>query len=159
VRSVALTPDGGRVLSASADSTLILWDIESGRQLRQYEGHDTQVQGVAISPDGRLAISGSNDTTLILWDLETGEILQRLSGHDDIIRNVDFGPDGQTVLSGSGDTTVRLWRILTDTNSLVQWVEQNRHVREFTCAERERYGIEPPCSQPTAVPDPSRQDV
>ena len=157
VRSVAITPDGKEALSASADSTMILWDIETGRQIRQYEGHDTQIQSVALSPDGKLAISGSNDTTLILWDVATGAILQRFSGHDDVIRSVDFSPDGQSVISGSGDDTVRMWRIILDKDALVAWVQANRYVRDFTCAERQRYTIDPPCEAPTAVPDTSRQ--
>ena len=159
VRSVAITADGERALSASADSTLILWDIDSGRQLRQYEGHDTMVRGVAFSPDERLAISGSNDTTLILWNMETGEILRRYTGHGGGVSSVAFSPDGQMVLSGSLDHTVRQWQLALGLDDLIDWTQANRYLRDFTCAERQRYGIEPLCLPPTNVPDPTRQDV
>ena len=159
VRSVAITADGSQALSASADSTLILWDIDSGRQLRQYEGHDTQVQSVALSPDGGLAVSGSSDTTLIVWNIETGEILRRYSGHQDVIRSIALSPDGKSMLSGAGDGTVRQWQLALDLDDLIQWAQANRYLREFTCAERQRYNVEPLCLPPTNVPDPSRQEA
>ncbi len=154
VRALALSPDGQQVLSASADSTLALWDVESGRRLRTYEGHGTQVQDVALSPDGRYAISGSNDTTMILWEVETGEQLRRLTGHENIIRSVAFAPDGLSVLSGSGDSTVRHWQVSLSLDDLITWANANRYVREFTCAERERYTITPLCPTPTPIVEP-----
>jgi WD40 repeat protein/serine/threonine protein kinase len=154
VRALALSPDGQTVLSASADSTLALWNVESGQRLRTYEGHGTQVQDVALSPDGRYAVSGSNDTTLILWDMESGDQLRRFAGHADVIRSVAFAPDGQTVLSGSGDSTVRQWQVSLSLNDLIAWVNDNRYVRDFTCAERERYAIEPLCPAPTPIIEP-----
>jgi WD40 repeat protein len=154
VRALALSPDGQQVLTASADSTLALWDIESGQRLRTYEGHGTQVQDVTLSPDGRYAISGSNDTTVILWDVESGEQLRRFTGHGDVIRSVAFAPDGQSVLSASGDSTIIQWRVSLSLDDLIGWANTNRYVRDFTCAERERYAIEPLCAAPTPIIEP-----
>jgi WD40 repeat protein len=50
---VALVPDGKAAVSASADRTLKLWDLESGRALRTLEGHADYVYGVAVMPDGK----------------------------------------------------------------------------------------------------------
>lgn len=156
VRSIDLNADGSQMISASADGTLALWNVETGERLRAYEGHGTQVQSVAFSPDGQYAISGSNDTTLILWDVTSGEILRRFSGHEGVIRNVAFSPDGQTVLSGSGDDSVRLWQVNLSLADLKTWTRENRYVRDFTCAERERFAIEPLCAGPTPVFDPGQ---
>jgi WD40 repeat protein len=154
VRALALSPDGQQVMSASADSTLALWDVESGRRLRTYEGHGTQVQDVALSPDGRYAISGSNDTTLILWDVATGEQLRRFTGHGRAVTALAFAPDGRSVLSGSSDNTVRQWQVSLSLDELIEWANANRYVREFTCAERERYTITPLCPTPTPIIEP-----
>jgi WD40 repeat protein len=86
--------------------------------------------------------------------VETGEQLRRFTGHENIIRSVAFAPDGRSVLSGSGDDTVRQWQVSLSLDDLVAWANDNRYVREFTCAERERYAIAPLCPTPTPIIEP-----
>ena len=54
----ALSPDGRRALTAGQDSTVRLWDLETGRCLRVLEGHTGYVMSVAWNADQRRAISG-----------------------------------------------------------------------------------------------------
>ncbi|WP_160111608.1 hypothetical protein [Tolypothrix sp. NIES-4075] len=61
VNAMVVMPDGQRVISASNDNTLKIWDLESGAVLSTLEGHTDWVKAVAITPDGRLAISASRD--------------------------------------------------------------------------------------------------
>jgi WD40 repeat protein len=71
VVAVAVTLDGRRAVFASADGTLKVWDIESGRELlRTLEGYGGGA--VAVTPDGRRAVSASSDGTLKVWDLDSG---------------------------------------------------------------------------------------
>ena len=56
---MAVTPDGRRAVSASADDTLKVWDLESGRELHTLSGHAHSVFTVAVRPDGRRAVSAS----------------------------------------------------------------------------------------------------
>jgi WD40 repeat protein len=72
VKSVTVTPDGKRAVSASSDRTLKVWDLESGRTLGTLEGHSDGVNGVALTADGKRVVSASWDSTLKVWDLETG---------------------------------------------------------------------------------------
>ncbi|MBM3740313.1 MAG: hypothetical protein FJW39_31550, partial [Acidobacteria bacterium] len=53
VGSVAWSPDGQRALSGSADNTVRLWEVETGRCERVLEGHTDSVWSVAWSPDGQ----------------------------------------------------------------------------------------------------------
>ena len=71
--------DGRRALSGSDDRTLRLWDLETGAELRRFEGHEGWVTSVTVLADGRRALSGSWDKTLRLWDLETGAELACLT--------------------------------------------------------------------------------
>jgi WD40 repeat protein len=66
-----VTPDGRRVVSASVDTTLKVWDLETGRPLATLEGHTHGVTACAVTPDGRRVVSASDDRTLKVWDLET----------------------------------------------------------------------------------------
>ena len=52
VTSVAFSPDGSLALSGSADKTVRLWEVATGRPVRVLEGHSGSVFSVAFSPDG-----------------------------------------------------------------------------------------------------------
>src|SRR6185436_6011055 len=78
VTGCAVTADGRRVVSASADGTLKIWDLEAGRVLATLEGHGDVVTGCAVTADGRRVVSASADGTLRVWDLDAGRALATL---------------------------------------------------------------------------------
>jgi WD40 repeat protein len=92
---------------------LLLWDISTGRCLRDFRGHTHWVTSVCWSPDGNFALSGNANGTLELWEIVTGRCLRILKGHTDRIDSVCFSADGNFALSGSRDNTMRLWEIST----------------------------------------------
>jgi WD40 repeat protein len=75
-----VTPDGQRVVWASEDQTLHVWDLESRRSLAILEGHADSVRSCAVTPDGRCVVSASADRTLKVWDLKSGCALATLAG-------------------------------------------------------------------------------
>jgi WD40 repeat protein len=109
VESVAFSPDGSKLVSASADRTIRLWDTVSGQELRTHHGHSGQVRDVAFSPDGNRLASASTDRTIRLWDTTGGRELRTLQGHAHAVFGVAFSPDGRRLASASADQTVKIW--------------------------------------------------
>src|SRR5207247_11199010 len=66
------SPDGRRVITASADHTARLWDAASGQAVGAPLQHDDEVVHAAFSPDGRRVVTASKDGTARLWDATTG---------------------------------------------------------------------------------------
>jgi len=108
--SVAFSPDG-TMLATGTGSTVKLWDVASGNELRTLPAGP--VRTVAFSPDGQTlaASAGVAGQEIKLWDVESGSELHTLKGHSNWINSVVFSPDGQTLASGSVDNTVRLWEV------------------------------------------------
>ncbi len=76
VMSLASSPDGTTVASASWDGTIGLW--RKGTAPRFLTGHDGPVNDVAFSDDGTRLYSASADGSLRVWDVATGSERERL---------------------------------------------------------------------------------
>jgi F-box/WD-40 domain protein MET30 len=118
--------DHNMLATGSYDSTIKIWDIETGEVLRTLRGHTLGVRTLQF--DGSKLISGSLDKTMKIWDWQTGECVSTLQCHTDGVLSVHF--DGCTLASGSVDKTVKIFSFDTkQTFTLRGHTDWVNHVR------------------------------
>lgn len=107
VRAVAISVDGTRVVSASSDKTLCVWDAVDGHPLATLTGHTSEVHDVAFV-DATKVVSGSADKSLRVWDINAGDATYVHEGaHGKEVTAV--AASGSYVVSASADKSVKLW--------------------------------------------------
>jgi WD40 repeat protein len=113
---VAPFPDDERILSASDDDSVIIWNLRTKEQERLlfHEGATT----VAVSPDGKKVVSGGRDCALKLWDAESGHLLSGpWEEHEGRVWSVAWSPDGSRIASCSADDNLIIWNAHTESSS------------------------------------------
>ncbi len=128
---VAFTPDGRQALTFGGghelrdgefvlkdgkyvprECVLKLYDVESGRELRQFSGHKEPVYCAAFTPDGRRLVSGSADGTVLVWEVGSGAGPRSLDvGGKSAVLSVAVSPDGRRLLTGDANSRLRLWNL------------------------------------------------
>ncbi len=125
--SIAFSPTGKQLATASGDRTVRLWDAVTGRHLMTLTGHDQQVNSVVFSSDGKLVASGSSDRTVRLWDVATGKQLTVLVGHESWVNSVTFSPDDRFLISGAFPGDILHWELSGATAPTEPQVLNNHH--------------------------------
>lgn len=112
VWSVAFSPDGTRLASASSDRFVKVWDVATGQELSSLAGHTLEVRTVAYSADGNLLASGSGDQSVRVWKAD-GTPVHTLRGHTGAVTAVAFNHDVTRLASTGHDRTIKLWNMET----------------------------------------------
>jgi serine/threonine-protein kinase len=130
INSQAFSPDGHRVVTASPDRSLRLWDLNSGALVRTFRDVDQGTKAIVFSPDGKLvATARSNvkpitgktqwfDCGIRLWDVATGKKLQDWDWQDHPPDQLGFSPKGDRITAvNNQDASVHVYDIATGAES------------------------------------------
>jgi WD40 repeat protein len=118
---VAFSGDGKRLVSASSNGMVRVWDPSTGKELRHFVIEVVSaINWIALAPDGRTVAAADvpgpeRGNAIHLWDVMAGKPLRVLQGHTDTVRGMGFSADGKLLASGGGnqDKTIRVWDVAT----------------------------------------------
>ena len=120
IASIAFSPDGKLLATASEDRTVKVWNLDQGQTLYSLDDPTFKAGAVAFSPDGKILASADGDVPFYvrrggrkikLWDISSGKLLRSFGDHDLAIKTLAFSSDGKLLASSSKDKTVRIWNL------------------------------------------------
>ncbi len=113
VAALQVSVDGKLLAVAAGEPGLFgeatLFDLVTGKPLRQFTGHRDSLYAVALSPDGNKLATGSYDQQIKVWNVADGRELHTLVGHNGAIYDLAFHPQSRVLASASADRTIKLW--------------------------------------------------
>lgn len=113
IGAVAFSPDDSMLATASYNTTVRLWDLETRKVQRMLEGHTQWVRTIAFSPNGTIVATGAGDGLIKLWNVSDGKEIRTMEVKETCINVVKFSPDDQLLASGSTDGYIRFWDVET----------------------------------------------
>jgi WD40 repeat protein len=90
VCDILFSGDGVSVVSASTDSTVKIWSIETGNCLYTLSGHSSLVSSISISHRSQMIASASGDAAFRLWNLQDGNCIENVQWESGPVVICDF---------------------------------------------------------------------
>jgi len=109
VVKMAFLPNGEILVSISADGTLDLWNIKTGKLVKTLSNPKDSFGSFAVSDNGLLLAKSGPGNSVKIYDLVKNKALKTLNGHQGFINQIVFSPDGSYLATVSDDRTLILW--------------------------------------------------
>merc|ERR1711975_173874 len=111
-------PNCNYIATGSADCTVRLWDIKTGKCVRILDGLSHPVTATVVSPDGRSVVAGTSSGSIVSWCLDSTKMLGEITYDRTPIWSLAFAEGNPNLLvSGSQNGAMNLWDFSNQLNS------------------------------------------
>lgn len=111
IRDLAMSLDGKKIATASADGTVRIWDAATRKELAVARGHMGAIRSVSFSPDGETLCTGGEDGAVFLHGVRDGAPVRVIRSGQGRVAAVAFSPDGKWVAISTADKMVTLAKV------------------------------------------------
>lgn len=119
IYDLLLLRDGRTLVTASADETVRLWNLDTGALLRTLDQHTNVVKALAVSPDQAILVTTGDDRSLRFWALPDGQPLGTINNaHTIPMTALEVSNNGRILASADGGGSIKLWALIDDQGSL-----------------------------------------
>ncbi len=108
---IALAESGRQFVACDNKNQCIMWDLESGKEIRRFRGHESSVYTALFAFEGKTLLTGSGDGTVRFWDVQTGEQKYSTQKVSYSIYTLAPSPDGKEVLACCSKDGLGLWKM------------------------------------------------
>ena len=109
VSALAFDPTGRRLVSASHDGSIAMWDLAERSERFGSLEHEAPVTYLAVSGDGSRLAAADEDGLLVVYDAATGEVQRRIRTGASVVRCLALDYVGDRLAVGRDDLTISLW--------------------------------------------------
>ena len=127
VEDCCYSADSSRIVSCSGDTTVLLWDAQTGQKIQTIGKHEAEVWSCNLSSFGIYICSASSDRTVRIWDQRAQGEIATFKGHTKTVWSCTFDPSWSSwkLASASSDRKVKIWN--WKTLSVEQSIENHQN--------------------------------
>ncbi|HLZ15800.1 MAG TPA: caspase family protein, partial [Cyclobacteriaceae bacterium] len=109
ISAIQLSQDGRKLMSASWDGSIRLWDIATGLMEKKFTGHRGAVYAAIFNPPETAIFSAGADRVIRQWDVQTGKVMKTFLGHQGEVTSLQLTSDEKMLVSHSVDGATKFW--------------------------------------------------
>lgn len=129
VSAMTFSDDGTILASGGFDRSIILWDMESGRELRHIDCKDN-VESLDFNPAGDLLLAVVQSGKALVLEVHSGRLLKTYEVSDGYLQNGQFLPNGKEFIT-AGPNVATIWSV--EKNEPIANLEGERSYCNYNC--------------------------
>ena len=114
VTSIDMDSEMNKIISASRDSTIKIWDAESGNLIQSINAHNGSVLDLKMNPASKQFASCGDDSTIKIWDLNTFSLIKTLKKDMKKVNSISYHNSGEYLACGGDKNNIYIWDLKSD---------------------------------------------